>query len=286
MNNRQSGRRRGRSNSSNSNPRQSGQGRNNDQGNRIDNRARGNATQLLEKYRNMARDAQLSSDRVMMEYYLQFADHYFRVLSDARSRQDEQRSRFDEGGDSREDPQDDDDGANDGDELDAIDLIGRAPRNRDGQRDGQRDRDNRNGRSEVRNERPNDRPNGRSADGDRPEREHIGREHIGREHVGREHIGREQPARDRPERDQPRRTAQSGDSEINYPRRPRRDFNDRGSNADGDVPLSIDVAVLPPAIGIEPAREAVATAEAGAPAAPKRRGRPRKAETEGEVSPA
>jgi hypothetical protein len=60
-------------------------------GNARDNRQRGNAAQLLEKYKSMARDAQLAGDRVQTEYYLQFADHYFRVLSENRSRFEEQR---------------------------------------------------------------------------------------------------------------------------------------------------------------------------------------------------
>ena len=38
----------------------------------------------------MARDAQLSGDRVQTEYYLQFADHYFRVLSESRARFEDQ----------------------------------------------------------------------------------------------------------------------------------------------------------------------------------------------------
>ena len=62
-----------------------------ERGNRIDNRARGNASQLHEKYKTLARDAQTQGDRVMAEYYLQFADHYFRVLSESRNRFDEQR---------------------------------------------------------------------------------------------------------------------------------------------------------------------------------------------------
>ena len=74
-------------------------------GNRQDNRQRGNAAQLLEKYKSMARDAQLAGDRVQTEYFLQFADHYFRVLSESRSRFEDQRPR------SR-----DDDDADDGDE--------------------------------------------------------------------------------------------------------------------------------------------------------------------------
>ncbi|MGV3768747.1 MAG: DUF4167 domain-containing protein [Sphingobium phenoxybenzoativorans] len=88
INNRQAGRRnRGRNNNGRPNGQNRGGG---DSGNRIDSRSRGNAAQLLEKYRNMARDAQLSGDRVNVEYYLQFADHYFRVLADNRARQEEQ----------------------------------------------------------------------------------------------------------------------------------------------------------------------------------------------------
>jgi hypothetical protein len=87
INNRQAGRRRGRGGqqqrSSGGNP-----GRQ-DTGNRIDNRARGNAAQLLEKYKTLARDAQMQGDRVNVEYYLQFADHYFRVLAETRARFEE-----------------------------------------------------------------------------------------------------------------------------------------------------------------------------------------------------
>jgi Domain of unknown function (DUF4167) len=88
INNRQGGRRRGRGG-------QGGGGRNlgGQPGNRQDNRQRGNAAQLLEKYKSMARDAQLSGDRVQTEYYLQFADHYYRVLGENRSRFEEQNPR-------------------------------------------------------------------------------------------------------------------------------------------------------------------------------------------------
>ena len=93
INNRQGGRRRGRGG-------QRGQNLGGQPGNRQDNRQRGNAAQLLEKYKSMARDAQLSGDRVQTEYFLQFADHYFRVLSESRARFEEQhprRHRDDEG---------------------------------------------------------------------------------------------------------------------------------------------------------------------------------------------
>ena len=87
-------RRRGRNNNGNGNGNRQGGG--GQQINRIDSRARGNAPQLLEKYRKLAHDAHLNGDRVQEEYFLQFADHYFRVLADARVRQEEQRARRDE----------------------------------------------------------------------------------------------------------------------------------------------------------------------------------------------
>ena len=71
--NRNNNRRRGRGN------RQQGGGNQN----RIDSRARGNAPQMLDKYRKLAQDAQHNGDRVQAEYYLQFADHYFRVIADS-----------------------------------------------------------------------------------------------------------------------------------------------------------------------------------------------------------
>ncbi|MDQ8756697.1 DUF4167 domain-containing protein [Sphingosinicella sp. LHD-64] len=96
INNRQGGRRRGRGGGgrppgSNPNP-----------GNRQDNRQRGNAAQLLEKYKGLARDAQMQGDRVQTEYFLQFADHYFRVLNENRARFEEQRRQRDDYGDEDE----------------------------------------------------------------------------------------------------------------------------------------------------------------------------------------
>ena len=98
INNRQGGRRRGRGGQG-----QRGQNLGGQPGNRQDNRQRGNAAQLLEKYKSMARDSQLAGDRVQTEYYLQFADHYFRVLSESRARFEDQRPR-------REHELDDEDG--------------------------------------------------------------------------------------------------------------------------------------------------------------------------------
>jgi hypothetical protein len=98
INNRQGGRRRGRGGQRGQNLGQPG--------NRQDNRQRGNAAQLLEKYKSLARDAQLAGDRVQTEYYLQFADHYFRVLGETRARFEDQNQRRHRDDDSDEDDDD------------------------------------------------------------------------------------------------------------------------------------------------------------------------------------
>jgi hypothetical protein len=102
INNRQNGRRRGRGGG----PRSPNQPPS--PGNRQDNRSRGNAAQLLEKYKALARDAQLQGDRVQAESFLQYADHYFRVLNESRVRYEEQRRQR---GDYYSDDEDDQDEA-------------------------------------------------------------------------------------------------------------------------------------------------------------------------------
>lgn len=113
-------------NRNNNNNRRRGRGNRNNQGgsnnqNRIDSRARGNAPQLLDKYKKLAQDAQHNGDRVQAEYYLQFADHYFRVIADNKARQDEARAKRGEGrnderggpsSDANSDGHDDEDGDN------------------------------------------------------------------------------------------------------------------------------------------------------------------------------
>jgi len=146
MNNRQAGRRRGRGGQQQRQGGNPGQGN----GNRIDNRARGNAAQLLEKYKNLARDAQMQGDRVNTEYYLQFADHYFRVLSESRSRFEEQnqqrRQRDDFDGDDEDfDVEADGNRADDADEQ--QEQRAQQPRREREERQPRRDREDRNGRA-------------------------------------------------------------------------------------------------------------------------------------------
>jgi uncharacterized protein DUF4167 len=141
INNRQGGRRRGRGGQ--------GGGRNlgGQPGNRQDNRQRGNAAQLLEKYKSMARDAQLAGDRVQTEYYLQFADHYFRVLSESRARFEEQNPRR-----QRDDDLDEDEGEEEFAEAGDAETSNDQPEERYQRQD--------------RGERPGRRPRQRRGEGD------------------------------------------------------------------------------------------------------------------------
>ena len=43
-------------------------------------RSKGNSSQLFEKYTKLAREASSSGDRILAEYYYQFADHHSRLM--------------------------------------------------------------------------------------------------------------------------------------------------------------------------------------------------------------
>ena len=52
---------------------------------------RGTPQQVIEKYNQLSRDAQLSNDRVAMENFQQHAEHYLRLLSEAQREMDAKR---------------------------------------------------------------------------------------------------------------------------------------------------------------------------------------------------
>jgi hypothetical protein len=281
-NNRGNNRRRGRGNNNGgSNNRQQGGG----QLNRIDSRARGNAPQLLEKYRKLAHDAHLNGDRVQEEYYLQFADHYFRVLADQRQRQDEQRQR------QGQPPLRDD----------------RWQETADGEREDGDYGDY--GDSEY---APYEQPQRQ-----RDNREQGGRDQNNRDQSGRDQGNRDQSNRDQGNRDQGNRTARQDDRADGEPqgeepaqdaaddgstpravyepvenpfvregrtpraprprreeRRPRRTESDADSGNEGAV--AFDASVLPPAISIARDEPVDAPADEGAAEAKPRRTRARR----------
>lgn len=164
INNRQQGRRRGRGGQR---PGGGGAPGNPNSGNRIDNRARGNANQLWEKYKNLAADAQRQGDRVTTEYYHQFADHYYRVLAESRPRFEEQqrerRAREDQFDDEAE-AADQDDFGEEGEAIRPGEQMGASQqgggeRRRFEERRPRRDEDERRPRRDrERAERLNDQP--------------------------------------------------------------------------------------------------------------------------------
>lgn len=58
-------------------------------------RVRGNASQIYEKYQQLARDAASSGDRVAAENLLQHAEHYFRLMALHAPRPDQNRDNQD-----------------------------------------------------------------------------------------------------------------------------------------------------------------------------------------------
>jgi hypothetical protein len=221
INNRQAGRRRGRNN-----PRPNGGSGGNrgsgDSGNRIDSRARGNATQLLEKYRNLARDAQLAGDRVNAEYYLQFADHYFRVLADNRLRQEEQQGRFRRPED-RNDDFDQDGGDDNEDVIDSAgyDAFGNEPVPRE-QREQRAPQEQRSQEQRSQESRPQE----------------------SRQQEERSPEPRQQEQR-APQEQRPRRDR----DEARPPRPERQPRRQPIANDDDDREVEIGLPVLPPSIG-------------------------------------
>lgn len=54
-------------------------------------KVRGTPQQIIDKYNQLARDAQLSGDRVATENFQQHAEHYLRMLAEAQKEQDARR---------------------------------------------------------------------------------------------------------------------------------------------------------------------------------------------------
>jgi sRNA-binding protein len=54
-------------------------------------KVRGTPQQIIDKYNQLARDAQLSNDRVATENFQQHAEHYLRMLGEAQREQEQRR---------------------------------------------------------------------------------------------------------------------------------------------------------------------------------------------------
>lgn len=248
-NNRGNNRRRGRGNNR---PQGGGGGQ---QLNRIDSRARGNAPQLLEKYRKLAHDAHLNGDRVTAEYYLQFADHYFRVLADQRVRQDEQRKpqgeRWQEGDAPYREESDDAGEFTAESDFPSFDQPPAAYNRRDREERGER---NGNWQRPPREDERDERPAAETAANDEPGESDESAEPSIYEPVENPFVRGDRGTRGlRPRRED---------------RRPRQGDDEAGTG--------IDPMTLPPAISAAPAAGDDA-GEEDAPAPKRPRGRPRQA---------
>ena len=60
-----------------------------------DGKVRGTPQQIIDKYNQLARDSQLSNDRVATENFQQHAEHYVRLLSEAQREMDSRREQQD-----------------------------------------------------------------------------------------------------------------------------------------------------------------------------------------------
>ncbi|WP_234419241.1 DUF4167 domain-containing protein [Sphingomonas sp. EC-HK361] len=230
-------------------------------GNRIDNRARGNAAQLLEKYKTLARDAQMQGDRVNTEYYLQFADHYFRVLAEQRGRAEEQNPRrgredsfdgdFDDYGDEGDLVRADEQNGRDGYREE---RGGRDGQDRDGQERGGQSRDDRSPREARSNRQPrDDRGNRDDFQRDGAQRDDRPQRRVSRDQA-RENQGTDDRDQDRSrDGERPLAVTPANDYEGVEAAEPRRRGRPRKVQAEGAEPApTFDAAILPPSLGITP----------------------------------
>jgi hypothetical protein len=255
INNRQAGRRnRGRNNGR---PNGGGNRGGSDNGNRIDNRARGNATQLLEKYRNMARDAQLAGDRVNAEYYLQFADHYFRVLADNRARQEEQQGqgqgqgqpRFRRNDESLDDYGDDFDGNDDSGDDFRFSQPERAERSERQDRPERQERGDRQPHYQPQGQPQNQgQPQGQDQDGEGHGRRDRNRRDRTSEPRAAEPVVRAPQQAEAPHEAPPVAERAIVQEEASAPRRRGRPRKSEAAVNETAEPQGLDIAVLPPSI--------------------------------------
>ncbi len=68
-------------------------------------KVRGTPQQIIDKYNQLARDAQLSNDRVAAENFQQHAEHYLRLLAEAQREQQERQAQQQQQQQRRQDEQ-------------------------------------------------------------------------------------------------------------------------------------------------------------------------------------
>ncbi|MCX7646609.1 MAG: DUF4167 domain-containing protein [Rhodobacteraceae bacterium] len=118
-------------------------------------KVRGTPQQIIDKYLALARDAQLSNDRVAAENFLQHAEHYARMLGEAQRELEAMRAQQG-GGEPRGDGGDEELRGERREPFRDEPRNGQRDEHRNGQRDGGRPRDERPRDERARDERPRD----------------------------------------------------------------------------------------------------------------------------------
>lgn len=133
-------------------------------------KVRGTPQQIIEKYLALARDAQLSGDRVAEQSFLQHAEHYTRMLGEAQREQAERQAQHQPNSDDQRDDQRDwnhqgeQRSQNDRHQYDRHQSDRQQDDRQDGQQNNHRNRDHNSGRDQSgrdqngRDNRRNDRP--------------------------------------------------------------------------------------------------------------------------------
>ena len=142
-------------------------------------KVRGTPQQIIEKYLALARDAQLSGDRVAEQSFLQHAEHYTRMLGEAQREQAERQAQFgggQQGGPSGED---------------------RDERTNGNEWRGENRQDNRDNRQDNRaDNRDNNRQDNRREDNRRDDRQDNRRDENRRDENRRDDNRRDEPRRE------------------------------------------------------------------------------------------
>ncbi|MBC7736497.1 MAG: DUF4167 domain-containing protein [Candidatus Saccharibacteria bacterium] len=157
-------------------------------------KVRGTPAQLIEKYQFLARDAQLSNDRVAAENFLQHAEHYTRLLAEAnREMAAEQDSR----------------------------PAYQQPNN--GGQNGQNAQNGQNGQNQPRDRQQNDRQQN-----DRPQYDRSQNERPQNDRPQNDRSQNDRPQNDRPQNDRPQNDRPQNDrSQNDRPQNDRQDYREQ-----------------------------------------------------------
>ena len=265
-------------------------------------KVRGTPQQIIEKYQFLARDAQLSNDRVAAENFMQHAEHYTRMLGEAMremAAEQEQRQPFQNQGQGGQNGQSGQNNQNNQNSQNGQN-------NQNGQRDRQnQERDYRNDRGDFRSERaeadvsssprldvfePQNEDDAGLVELPEAPRQQPRREEYRRDDRPREPRNFDRPRDDRPRDDRPRADKPRDDRARESQPRADKPRDDRPREAKPVVYVQIETVVapqdVPAALPVRPEPVSVQEVQVAEPAKVTRAPRaPRKPAAEAKAKP-